>query len=224
MKKQVLLLIGLMFVAANVAAAQTRRATNADLEKFRQNRVQTERDYRENYQRLGLPSPEELEKRREQNRLELAELSARLQNESLAREQRQRENEFRQSHNEYLRGGSQYNRGASYGNGYYSSGFYGAYPYYGATPYGYSNGYNNYGWSSYGYSNGYNYGFYAGQFNNNRGLQYGARFNNRGFRGGRIYNNPLSIFQASGFGTNRGGVRIGISSGTRSSISIGSPR
>ncbi len=77
MKRQILLFLGFIFISAIVGSAQTKTVTNADLEKFRQKRVQSEQDYRDNYQKLGLPSPEELEKQREQNRKELSELSGR---------------------------------------------------------------------------------------------------------------------------------------------------
>lgn len=205
MKKQILLFVGFIFISANFTAAQTRTVTNADLEKFRQKRVQAERDYRDSYERLGLPSPEELDKRREQNRKELTELSARLQSENLEREQRRREDDYRQMQNQYLRGVNQYNQGANYGNGY-SSGYYGSFPYYGF-------GLSFYSPSPYyGYTNGYN------NLYNNR---FGSR---RNFKGGRVYYNPLSIFQAQGFGAGRSGIRIGVGSGSRSSVSIRSPR
>jgi hypothetical protein len=76
-----------------------------------------------------LPSPEELEKQREKNRKELSDLSERLREENLEREQRQREEEFRQAQILYFRSGSQVNQGAYNGNGYYSNGFIGGYPY-----------------------------------------------------------------------------------------------
>lgn len=198
MKKQILLFLGFIFICANVASAQTRTVTNDNLEKFRVRRVQAEREYRENYQRLGLPSPEDLEKQREQNRKELAELSARLQAENFEREQRQREEEYRQAQILYLRGsGNQYNQGAYNGNGYYSSGFIGAYPYY-----GYSSGYYNYSY-------------------NNRHRR------NRGFgRGGSFYNSitPGTVFPSQGVRINTGGVRIGITGGSRSPGRIINPR
>jgi hypothetical protein len=68
------------------AAGQSKTVTNADLEKYRQERLKNERDYLENYKALGLASPEELERRREQSRLETMELSARLRAERLERE------------------------------------------------------------------------------------------------------------------------------------------
>lgn len=197
MKKQILLFLGFIFIAANFASAQNRTVTNGDLEKFRQKRVQAENDYRENYQKLGLPSPEELDKRREQNRLELSELSARLQNENIEREQKRREDELRQAQVVFFRsGGSQSNQGAYYGNGYSSFG-YGAYPFY-----GYSGGYYN------------NY--------NNSGLG-----RNRGFRrGGGFYNSitPGTVFPPQGVRINNGGVRISVTGGNSSPGRVISPR
>ena len=55
-----------------------RTVTNADLEKYKQARLEADKDYRENYQRLGLPSPEELEKRREASRAEMDKLYEKL--------------------------------------------------------------------------------------------------------------------------------------------------
>ena len=100
MKKQILFLLNLVFIFTNVVAAQNRTVTNADLEKHRQKRVEAQREYRENYERLGFPSPEELERQIEQSRVERSDLAARLRAENLEREQlnleRQRtENEAR---------------------------------------------------------------------------------------------------------------------------------
>ncbi|MBX3266818.1 MAG: hypothetical protein KF831_08950 [Acidobacteria bacterium] len=81
-----LLLFGLM-LAPFSAEAQTRTVTNADLEKFRSERLEAERQYRQNYERLGLPSPEELERRRTESAHERDELSARLRAERIQREQ-----------------------------------------------------------------------------------------------------------------------------------------
>ncbi len=62
--------------------------TNADLEKFRQKRLAAEKDLRENYAKLGFPSPAELEKQNEEaakDRAERAEKyrQARLERESI---------------------------------------------------------------------------------------------------------------------------------------------
>jgi hypothetical protein len=66
-----------VFSMAFVAEAQraVRSVTNADLAKFRDRRVAAEQEYRDNYERLGMPSPEELADMRERDmdaRLELA--------------------------------------------------------------------------------------------------------------------------------------------------------
>lgn len=79
MKKRLLFILCSIFVAANLTVAQTKTVTNSDLEKHRQKRLEAERDYRENYSKLGFPSPEELEKQIEQSRAEREELSKRLE-------------------------------------------------------------------------------------------------------------------------------------------------
>jgi hypothetical protein len=198
MKKQILLFFGFIFICANVSSAQSKRTvTNADLERFRQTRLQAERDYRENYQRLGLPSPEELEKQREKNRNELSELSERLREENLEREQRQREEEFRQAQILYFRSGSQFNQGAYNGNGYYSSGFVGGYPYF-------------------GYSSGYNGNYYNNRFGKKRGFGRGGNFYNPIF--------PGVGFPSQGVRINTNGVRINTTRGNRHPAPIRNPR
>ena len=64
MKRNVVLLLSLIFVTASFAFSQTARRTitNADLEKHRQERLKSEAEYRANYKKLGMPSPEELER------------------------------------------------------------------------------------------------------------------------------------------------------------------
>jgi hypothetical protein len=75
----------LIFIFAGLSSAQ-RSITNSDLEKYKQSRLQADKDYRENYQRLGLPSPEELERRRDASRLESAQLYDKLRAERLEAE------------------------------------------------------------------------------------------------------------------------------------------
>lgn len=74
-----------MFATISLSA-QTKTVTNSDLEKFREKRVAAERDYRENYAKMGFPSPEELERQSEKSRVERQELSAQLRAERLERE------------------------------------------------------------------------------------------------------------------------------------------
>ncbi|MEO7673119.1 MAG: hypothetical protein ABIU09_03455 [Pyrinomonadaceae bacterium] len=87
MRVKILFLLCLSILAVVPATAQTKSVTNADLEKFRQKRLQSEKDYRENYARLGFPSPEELDRQIEKSRVERDALSARLTAERLQREQ-----------------------------------------------------------------------------------------------------------------------------------------
>ncbi len=80
------LLFILCLALASSAFGQIKTITNADLEKYRQKRLQAEKDYRENYERLGFPSPAELQKQNEQSRRELSELAARLEQEEIQRQ------------------------------------------------------------------------------------------------------------------------------------------
>jgi hypothetical protein len=75
-----------MTATATICSAQTRTLTNADLEKYRQDRVKAETDLSANYARLGFPSPEERARRDAQSTREAEELSARLQKDELTRE------------------------------------------------------------------------------------------------------------------------------------------
>lgn len=75
---------GLMFgcfvvlFAAHVCSAQVRSVTNLDLEKYRAERVRAETDLRENYAKLGFPSPEVRERREAESAKAKAELAATL--------------------------------------------------------------------------------------------------------------------------------------------------
>ena len=93
MKQRSLFVFCLIFGMAGFAAAQGRSVTNADLDKYKQDRLKAEREYRENYAKLGLPSPEELERRREQSRAETEQLSAKLRAARLERERIEAERE-----------------------------------------------------------------------------------------------------------------------------------
>ena len=93
MKQRSLFVFCLIFGMAAVAAAQVRSVSNADLDKYKQDRLKAEREYRENYAKLGLPSPEELDRRREQSRIESEQLSAKLRAARLERERIEAERE-----------------------------------------------------------------------------------------------------------------------------------
>ncbi len=68
------------------ALSQTRSVTNDDLERYKQSRLKAAREYRENYASLGLPSPEELDRLREQSRVETEALSAKLRAQRIEQE------------------------------------------------------------------------------------------------------------------------------------------
>lgn len=98
------LVFSFILTATIAAFAQTKTITNADLEKYKQQRLAAERDYRENYERLGFPSPEELARRNAESQRELSEYSARLRQERLAEEYTnslQNQTAYSSSANEY---------------------------------------------------------------------------------------------------------------------------
>lgn len=94
MKKIAAVLI-VVFSGVLVMDAQraARTVTNAELAKFRDRRLAAEQEYRDNYQRLGMPSPEDLAEMRDRDmddRIELADQlrRARLEKERLELDQR----------------------------------------------------------------------------------------------------------------------------------------
>jgi hypothetical protein len=91
MKQRSLLILFVMLCLSGFVVGQTRTVTDDDLEKFREKRLKAERDYRENYARLGMPSPEELERRRVEDKKVLIELSDKLRRERYERDLREAE-------------------------------------------------------------------------------------------------------------------------------------
>jgi len=71
------LMISITFSSHAFSQTPRKTVTNRDLEKFRAERLKAEADYRANYKKRGMPSPEELEQREIARQRELAE-SARL--------------------------------------------------------------------------------------------------------------------------------------------------
>ena len=130
MKSKVLLILGLILAAASVVSAQKARKTitNFDLEKYRIQREKAEANYRENYAKRGMPSPEELERREEENARRREELSRRLAAERQLNEQNQLRQQIAEQNAEisYLNG---LNQGLVNQN---NQPFYGGYPYYGS--------------------------------------------------------------------------------------------
>lgn len=83
---KILFFVCLFLSGAIVASAQTKIVTNSDLDKYRVQREKAVADYRENYAKRGMPSPEELDRRNEQDRKVLAETASRVRAERLERE------------------------------------------------------------------------------------------------------------------------------------------
>lgn len=101
----------LTFVFLALAAAATvfpqtgKTVTNADLEKYRQQRLKAEKDYQDNYARMGFVSPEEMQRQIEKSRVERETLAARLFSERLRQEEAnaaRADAEARNSRNVYI--------------------------------------------------------------------------------------------------------------------------
>jgi phage repressor protein C with HTH and peptisase S24 domain len=85
MMQKLLFVFCLIAMSAGTAAAQ-KTITNADLEGYKQARLKAEREYRESYERLGMPSPEELRRRSDESIKETVEMSERLKQQRLEEE------------------------------------------------------------------------------------------------------------------------------------------
>jgi hypothetical protein len=159
MKIRLLFILTLISITAFSAAAQQRRTvTNDNLEKYRQKRVAAERELRENYERLGFPSPEELDRQNEENRQARAELAERLRTENLERERLGLERE-RLNLDQQIAGNEAQPEGeySSFSN----HGFYA-----GANDFFFNYGFSNYG--GYGYPNRRHNRFNRGNFRFNQ--------------------------------------------------------
>ncbi len=80
-RTQLFLGSALVVILSGAAFAQSKTVTNADLEKYRVQRLAAEKDLNENYEELGFPSPEELERQEQKSRSEYAALARRLREE-----------------------------------------------------------------------------------------------------------------------------------------------
>ena len=85
MMQKLLFVFCFIALSAGTVAAQ-KTIKNADLEGYRQARLKAEREYRESYERLGMPSPEELQRRNEQSIKETLEMAERLKQQRLEEE------------------------------------------------------------------------------------------------------------------------------------------
>lgn len=83
---KILFFVCIFLLTAAAVFTQGKVVTNADLDKYRIERIKAAAEYRENFVKLGLPSPEELDRRNEQSRKELAEVSAKIRADRRERE------------------------------------------------------------------------------------------------------------------------------------------
>lgn len=102
--------------------AQTTTVSNSDLTKFRDRRIAAEKEYRENYQRLGMPSPEEIETDRVAYINNTQEMSARLRKEQAERYAALAYESYQRQSNQSYRLISGPVRFISYNGGYYTNG------------------------------------------------------------------------------------------------------
>ncbi len=86
MKLNIAIAFGCLLAFVGTGLSQTRTVTNVDLAKYRDKRLAAEKDLRENYAKLGFPSPEELAKQYEQDEKERLALFQKLQTARLERE------------------------------------------------------------------------------------------------------------------------------------------
>lgn len=93
MRKKLLFCFCVSLLTTTGVLAQGRTITNFDLEKYRDQRVKAESDLRENYARLGFPSPEERARRDAESARQAGELSAKLRAQRLEQERLDAERE-----------------------------------------------------------------------------------------------------------------------------------
>jgi cell division protein FtsL len=123
MKTHIFLFTLFCLTAALTVSAQVKTVTNTDLEKFRQQRLQQERDYRENYARRGMLSPEEIDQVLAERRARLETLSDKFRAERLATEQLQTELNIAQQQAAIVYGSEPNYYAPLYDGGFFGDGF-----------------------------------------------------------------------------------------------------
>lgn len=86
MKRISFFVIGFVFVFSAAASAQVRTVTNSDLERYRENREKSEAEMRENYARMGFPSPTEMQLRNDAANRSMIELADKIRADRLEQE------------------------------------------------------------------------------------------------------------------------------------------
>lgn len=92
MKLHIIFAIGVVLSAGIAVSAQTKTVTNLDLEKYKTARLLAEKDLRENYAKMGFPSPEELARQQDEDEKARIVLLDKLRAERLERERIEAEN------------------------------------------------------------------------------------------------------------------------------------
>lgn len=117
---------------AGSLAAQTRYITNASLAQYKDARLRADREYLENYERLGLLSPEEADRRIEQRTADMLELAKQLRADDLERDRLAAElvmnaRTTAARNQQVVFGGSPFDDGFVYNGGFFDGGgfFYG---------------------------------------------------------------------------------------------------
>jgi len=150
--KCTVLCLGLLFALAALGAAQVPTVDNFTLEKYQKQRIAAQRDYEQNYARMGFPSPEELDRQREVDMTERMQLAdqlrqSRLEEEKIDLQRRGLDLQAQAMEDARLAAEANYN---TYDNGY--SGYAGGYGGYGNYyPGAYGGGYGRYGYGRLGY-------------------------------------------------------------------------
>jgi len=234
--KKAVLCFGVLIALATMGVAQVPTVDNFTLEKFQKQRIAAQRDYQENYARMGFPSPEELDRQRDADmnaRLHLADQlrTARLEQERIDIQRRSVELEASSIDLQYAameeRQAMEANYGGYNAGGYGYTGGYGA----GYGGYGggyYSNPYGGLGYRRYGYGRlgrfrdpyGYGFGNQWPVLGGYRATAVGVYPNNSGIplpmiRNGRRVGLPYVNHYRGGEASRGGGASV--TSGPRSS-------
>ncbi len=140
---------------AGIGAAQ-RQVTNADLETYRDQRIRAQTELRQDYTRLGFPSPAELERRERERNRHIDQLTGTLRQQSLDEQRSFRDYESAMAPRSPQVVVQQPEQQDPYHAGDIIDPAYG-YPTYGTPSYGYP----GYGYPGYGYPNNNGYDIFG---------------------------------------------------------------
>jgi hypothetical protein len=148
---------------AGIGAAQ-RQVTNADLETYRDQRIRAQAELRQDYARLGFPSPAELERREQERNRHIDQLANTLRQQSLDENKSYREYE-----SAFASRPQQIIVQQPEEDPYHAGDMNPAYPIYGYPNYGYP----GYGFPGYGYPSNNGYDIFGNPRQNRRNRGWG---------------------------------------------------